>query len=665
MPAEAKTTTCPLDCPDACALDVEITDGRVTRVGPDAGSDYTAGFICGKVAGFPRRLYHPERIRHPLRRVGPRGEGGFERISWQEAIDTVAGNLRAIAQRWGGEAILPFHYGGSNGLLTDEFLDHLFFSRLGASRLAKTICALPATEVALGMYGKMPGVAFSDYPHARAIVVWGANPRGSNIHLVPYLKEARRRGAWVALVDPRRTLGEGEIDLHLPVLPGQDLPLALALIHRWREAGQLDREFVAGHADGLDPLLERAAEWPLERAAGTTGVGVEAIAELADRLAESDPALVRCGWGPERNRNGAQAIAAVLSIPSLLGKFGVRGGGYTLSNNGAVKFDRDAIIGRLDWRTRNLNMSQLGRLLCGDLDPPIKALFVYNANPAASVPDQRAVLRGLARDDLFTVVHDQVMTDTARWADIVLPAVTFLEGHDLRAGYGNYMLGGVVPVVRPEGEAISNMQLFSRLGRALGFDDEAFLLSDPELLRRAAAAVSLPGVEVDLELIAAGGQQGYDFDGAPPVQLATSHPLTPDGKIHLTPPVLGAEPYRWLPPDDDWPLALVSPASQRLTYSTFGECSLERLTITLHPDEAAARGLAAGDFVRVLNQRGEVHCRLATSAAMRPGVAAMPKGAWSRSSLNGETSTALCPDDGQVVGGAACFNDARVEVEAL
>jgi anaerobic selenocysteine-containing dehydrogenase len=654
-----RQTTCPLDCPDGCALEVEVADGRVERVAAAAASAHTAGFICGKVSGFAKRLYHPERLLHPLRRVGPKGEGGFERISWDEAIDTIAGNLRAIAERWGGEAILPFHYGGSNGLVTDELLDHLFFCRLGASRLAKTICALPATEVAVGMYGKMPGVAFSDYPHARAIVVWGANPRGSNIHLVPYLREARRRGAWIAQVDPRRTLAPDEVDLHLPILPGQDLPLALALIERWRLAGQLDRGFLAGHADGLEPLLERAAAWPLERAAAVSGVTAAAIAELADRLAAGDPALVRCGWGPERNRN------AVLAIPALLGKFGVPGGGYTLSNNGAVKFDREAVIGPLEWQTRRLNMSQLGRLLKGSLDPPIKALFVYNANPAATVPDQRAVLEGLARQDLFTVVHEQVMTDTARWADIVLPAVTFLEGHDLRAGYGSYMLGGVVPAVEPAGEAISNMQLFGRLGRALGFADEAFRLSDGEILRRAAAAVTLPGHRVDPGRIADGGQQTYDFDGAPPVQMATSRPLTADGRIHLTPPVLGAEPYRWLPPDEDWPLALVSPAGPRLTNSTFGESNLRRLAITVHPDEAAARGLAAGDLVRVLNQRGEVHCRLETSEAVRPRVAAMPKGAWARASLNGLTATALCPDDGQTVGGAACFNDARVEIRAL
>ena len=298
MAATTRTTTCPLDCPDACALDVEVTDGRVTRIGAAADSAHTAGFICGKVTGFTKRLYHRERILHPLRRVGPKGEGGFERISWDEAIDTIAGNLRAVAERWGGEAILPFHYGGSNGLVTDEFLDFLFFSRLGASRLSKTICALPATQVAQGMYGKMPGVAFSDYPRAKAIVVWGANPRGSNIHLVPYLQQARRRGAWIAQVDPRRTLADSEVDLHLPVLPGQDLPLALALIERWRAAGQLDREFLAGHADGLAPLLEQAAEWPLERAAQVTGLTAAAIAELADRLAAQQPLPGALRLGP-------------------------------------------------------------------------------------------------------------------------------------------------------------------------------------------------------------------------------------------------------------------------------------------------------------------------------------------------------------------------------
>lgn len=677
--AETRNTTCPMDCPDSCALEVRLEDGRVTAIGGGRDHPDTAGFICSKVARFARRLEHSERVLHPLRRVGPKGEGRFERISWDEAVAEVAARLAEVRDRWGGEAILPFHYGGSNGKLTDELLDSLFFARLGASRLDKTICAAPATAVALGMYGKMPGVAFGDYPEARCIVVWGANTRGSNIHLAPYLKEARRRGAFVAVVDPRRTFAREETDLHLPVLPGQDLPLALGLIGELERLGALDREFLTEWADGTEALLERAAEWPLERASAASGVAAEDVRRLAAEWAERSPAVVRCGWGLERNANGGQAVAAVLALPALTGKFTVRGGGYTLSNNGAARFDREALLGPLEWSTRRLNMSQLGRLLAGrapvpglaeaprdePLEPPIQALFVYNANPAATVPDQEAVLAGLSREDLFTVVHEQVMTDTARYADVLLPAVTFLEGHDLRVSYGSYVVGGVVPVVEPAGEARSNMRLFAALGRALDFEDPAFTWSDEELLRRAADALSMPGGPADGKRMVAGRQQRYDFPGGTPIQLQTVVPMTPDGRIHLAPEVLGPRPYEWRAPAAEGPLALISPASPHLISSSMGEYNLDRLTVTLHPDDAAARGLRRGQTVRVFNRRGEVCCHLVVSDLVRPGVAAMPKGAWQRASLNGRTATALCPDTAQVVGDGACFNDARVDVESL
>jgi anaerobic selenocysteine-containing dehydrogenase len=676
-PAAVRHTTCPLDCPDACHLEVTVREGRVEAIGGSHQHPDTAGFICSKVARFGRRLEHPDRILHPLRRVGAKGEGCFERVSWDEATAEIAARLRDVAARWGGEAILPFHYGGSNGKLTDGLTDDLFFARLGASRLAKTICAVPATEVALGMYGRMPGVAFGDFVHARTIVVWGANPKASNIHLVPYLKEARRRGAFIAQIDPRRTLGESECDLHLPVLPGQDLPVALAMIRHLEATGRLDREFLARWADGLETLLERASEWPVERAAAAAGVAAADIVLVAEALADGEPALVRCGWGLERNANGAQAIAAILALPALLGKFGVRGGGYTLSNGGAARFDRDAVLGPIRWTTRSLNMTQLGRLLAGrspqpgrgaaaegPLEPPVQALFVYNANPAATVPDQAAVLAGLAREDLFTVVHEQVMTDTALWADLVLPAATFLEGHDLRLGYGSYVVGGVVPVVAPAGEARTNPQLFAALARAMGFTDQPFHWSDEELLARAAAAVAFAGGPLETAAAASGLPRGYDFPGPRPVMFETVFPLTADGRVHLAPAVLGDRPFAWTPPADGYPLALITPASGRLISSTLGEFNLRELEVALHPTEAERRGLAAGDAVRVWNELGEVHCRLAVSSRVRPGVAAMPKGAWRKSSANGSTAAALCPDTAQVVGDAACFNDARVEIAA-
>lgn len=663
------TTTCVMDCPDGCGLEVRVEDGRITSIGPDRAGG--TEFICSKVARFGRRVYAPERITKPLRRVGEKGSGEFEEVSWDVALDEIVERFTGIKAEWGGEAILPYHYGGSNGILTDGLLDDLFFARLGSSRLAKTICAVPATEVAVGMYGKMPGVPFEDYPLAQCIVIWGANPKASNTHLVPHLREAKKRGAFIVQVDPKQTLSDRELDLHLPVLPGQDLPVALAMIEHWRQAGRLDDEFLAERSNGLETLLERAAGWSLDRAAEVSGVLASDLELLADRLADASPAVVRCGWGPERNRNGAHALAAILAIPALLGKFGVRGGGYTLSNNGGKTFDRAAVLGPIDHRARILNMTQLGRLIDPQSDdlpaPPLKALFVYNANPVASTPHQASIERGLARGDLFTVVHEQVMTDTARWADLVLPAVTFLEGTDLRVSYGDYVAGGVRPVVEPVGEARSNMQLFAELGRRLGFDDEAFTWSDDEILRRCTESLTLAGDPAS-ERIASGGRQSYGFanDEKPGVvQFGSVRPATPSGKVELAPSRLGPEPYNWLPPDNGYPLAMISPATAQLTNSIFGESSLDTLRVEIHPDDAATRQLSTGDAVRVFNGLGEVHCHARVSPAVRPGVVSLPKGAWKRSTLNGFTSVALCPDDAQVVGDAACFNDARVEVERL
>ncbi len=637
---------------------------RITAIGGGRDHPDTAGFICSKVAKFARRVDHAERLLHPAVRVGPKGEGRFERISWERAIDEIVARLEEVRRRWGAEAILPFHYGGSNGKLSDGFLDALFFARLGASHLGKTICAAPTTAVATEMYGKMPGVAFADYPHARLIVVWGANPRASNIHLVPYLREARRRGALLVTVDPRRTFAEGETDLHLPARPGTDLPLALALIRRLEEMEALDREFLERHAEGLEPLLEAARRWPLERAEEACGVPAGDIERLAVLYAESAPAVIRCGWGLERNRNGGRAAAAILALPALVGKFGVRGGGYSMSNSGAHRLDADGLLGIGPSSRRVLNMTRLGELLTGDLDPPVQALFVYNANPVATVPDQNRVLAGLAREDLFTVVHEQVMTDTARYADLLLPATTFLEHRDLQGGYGAYVLGGVAPVIPPRGEARSNVWLFAALGLAMGFEDEAFGWDEETALRRATEAIEWPGGRPDVEALLAGRNHSADFPGPSPIQFGDVLPRTADGRIHLTPPVLGSDPFRFEPPDQRFPLALISPATSRTISSTMGEYSLPRLELSLHPDDAASRGIGDGDPVRVFNDLGEVRCTARVDPHLRPGTAALPKGAWRRASANGLTAVALCPDHTGTAGGA-CFNDARVDVAIL
>lgn len=657
-------TTCTMDCPDTCALDVTVRDGRVVALHGRRDHPDTAGFICEKVSRFHERLYHPSRILHPLRRTGPKGEGRFETISWDAALSEIAQRFREVRERFGGEAILPFKYGGSNGFLGDGPVDDLFFARLGASRLAKTFCAAPTGEAAKGLYGKMPTTAFEDFVHARCIIIWGANPRVSNIHLLPYLKEARRRGAFVAVVDPLRTFPAADVDLHLPILPGTDLPLALALAREAESRGWLDRAFLEAHATGADDLLAAARRWDISRAAEVCGVDAEAIRQLAQAYQKARPALIRCGWGLERNRNGARAVAAILALPALYGKFGVKGGGYALSNSGAVRLDASRLCDMPPWTTRMLNMSRLGTLLQEPLAPPIAALYVYNCNPVATAPDQNAVIQGLKREDLFTVVHEQVMTDTARYADIVLPAATFLEQHEIKRGYGSYVVGGVQPAVAPQGEARPNEAVFSALAARLGFTDELFTWDTETLMRRMAGA--LAGLEGQAGPSLEGGIQVATFSGGTPIQFDTVMPRTPDERGHLAPAFLGEDPYRFEPVEaDGFPLALLSPASSKMTSSTFGEFNYPQLRLAMNPADAAARGIAQDDLVKVWNGRGEVRCPADLTDRARPGVVVLPKGAWMASSANGRTAAALAPAHVEPASGGACYNDARVEVARL
>jgi anaerobic selenocysteine-containing dehydrogenase len=663
-----------MDCPDACSLAVRVAEGRIEKISGTRENPVTAGFICDKVSQFARRVYHPDRLQVPLRRTGSKGQGSFERMSWDAALAEIAARFHEIRQRWGGEAILPYHYGGSNGFLNDGLLDDYFFARIGASRLARTLCATPASEVSLGMYGKMPGVAFEDYPLAKCIIVWGANPKASNIHLVPYLKKARSNGAFIAVVDPRSNFSSAEVDLHLAIYPGTDLPVALAMIGLWNEQGLLDRDFLEQHtADGLDTLLTAAAKWPLDRAASAARVAATDIRRLADAYASAAPAVIRCGWGLERNVNGGQAIAAVLAMPALLGKFGITGGGYTLSNSGAGKLDTKKILGDFAWNTREINMSQLGRVLAGTgglmnggaanaLAPPVKALFVYNCNPAATAPDQEAVLRGLEREDLFTVVHEQVMTDTALHADLVLPATTFLEHHDIRRGYGAYITGGIQPAIAACGEAKPNEEVFALLGRAMGFPDKPFRWDSVTLKRKTAEAFKMAGQPAPVEPLVGGGLVRYDFPGERPVQFRTVMPQTADRKIHFAPACLNPRPFHFEAiANERYPLALISPANTKMVSSTFGEFNYPELRVLMHPHDAAARNIREGDTVRVFNELGEVRCRARVSGRVREGVVSMAKGAWMKSSANRRTATALCPQTAGT-GGGACFNDARVEV---
>jgi len=665
-PAAAPATAvlpsaCPLDCPDACSLEVRVEEGRVVKVDGSRVNPITDGYICAKVRRLPEHLYGPDRLLYPAVRRGPKGSGTFERISWDEALDLAAAKMREAHERRGGEAILPFSYGGSNGLLTQDTTDARLFRRLGASRLARTVCAAATGRAATGLYGKMPGVAFQDFPEARLIVLWGVNPSASGIHLVPILQEAQRRGARLVVVDPHRTPLAKKADLHLMVRPGGDLPLALAVI-RWLFAeGRADLGFLAEHATGAEELRRRAEPWTFERAAEASGVPAEEIERFASLYADSSPAVIRAGWGFERNRNGGSAVAAVLALPAVAGKFGVRGGGHVLSNSGAWSVDRREAIGEPEPSTRVVNMNRLGETL-ERADPPVEVLFVYNCNPLATMPDQERVRRGLLREDLFTVVFDQVRTDTALYADLVLPATAFLEHREVSRGYGALVLYDSAPVVAPAGEARSNPEVFASLCQRLGLDRAGEPGSAAEL---ADTFLASDRVRSELE------SRGYAAPdcGPAPVQFLDSFPLTPDRKVHLVPEALDRESpyglYTWQedPATERYPLALVSPATNRTISSTFGQLYRERVALEIHPEDAASRGIAAGDVIRVWNELGEVRTTARLSADLRPGVVLLPKGLWSHNTLSGTTANALAPDTYTDLGEGACFNDARVQVE--
>jgi len=665
MLTQTLPSVCPMDCPDTCSLDVEVVDGRVTKLRASDLNPVTQGFICAKVGDYAKHVYSDERLLYPMRRAGKKGSGKFARLSWDEALREICERFTAIKSQWGGEAILPFNYGGSNGMLGQGTSDTAFFNKLGVSQLEHTVCAAPTTAVAKAMYGKMPGVAFQDYVQARFILIWGANPKASNIHLVPYLKQAKAAGAKIAVVDPRLNFSKDEIDLHLPVYPGADVVVALAMINYWREHNLLHREFIAQHTVGSEILLQKAAEYSLDKAARIAHVEASAIEKLAQMYAETEPAVLRCGWGLERNRNGGQAAATILAMPALLGKFGKRGGGYTMSNSGAYRVDDNKRVEAAPAQTRELNMSLLGKILLEENNPPVKGIFVYNCNPVATIPNQNAVIQGFQREDLFTVVFEQVMTDTAVFADIVLPAVTFLEQKEIKKAYGSYALQYMEPVIPPLGEAKPNEEVFALLGRAMGWDDRAFHEDTEAWLRRAVESVG--GIKnLNFEKLKKEKIVFFDFPEPAPIQFVTAFPWTSDGKAHLAPGVLGENPFVYLENDNhDFPLTLISPATGKLISSSFGEFNLPELFLTTHPADARQRAIKSGDTVRVFNQYGEVRCRVKFSESVCQGVVSMPKGAWRKASQNGQTATALAPDTVSFVGGGACFNDARVEVTRL
>ena len=655
---EQRQSACPLDCPDACSLTVTVDGGRVVEVNGDRRGPITDGFVCGKVRKIADHLYGADRVLFPTIRG--------ERVSWDAALDHIAAKLTEIRERWGGAAILPYHYGGSNGWLTEGALATRFFRRVRASVLDRTYCASATSAAQGGVVGAMPGVVLEDYALAKLIVVWGTNLHATGIHLVPVIERAREAGAKLVVVDPRATPLARRADLHIPLRPGTDLPVALAIIHALFERGHADLAFLDRHAAEVDVLRERAARWSIDAAAREAHIDPALLDRFVELYAASSPAAIRIGYGPERNRNGGSAIAAIMAIAAVGGKFGVRGGGFTMSNGDSARWrvTPEAAIAEEPSIVRHVNMGNLASALATLSDPPLKAVFIYNCNPAATAPDQTAVLEQLRRDDVFVVCHEQVWTDTARLADVVLSSTAMLEHREVSRGYGTMRLYDSRPVATPPGEARSNNQVFAALLDRMGLTRPGDPTTDDELV-----AAIFASHEAGTGLRAQLDERGSATPsvGEHPIAFVDVFPTHPDRKIHLVPGPLERESgglyvYKPDPRTDDYPLALISPALATQISSTFGQLRTAPGQLEMSAADAAARGIKTGDNVRIWNARGEFRCTAKITADLREGVCLLPKGLWHKHMQTGRTANAVIPEGFADLGGQIAWNDARVQV---
>ena len=689
---------CPHDCPDACGLvtTVDPETGRAVALRGDRGHSFTRGFLCQKVANYLDRVYHPERLLYPMRRVGSKGAGRFERISWAAAVGEIAARLRAVAASPDGpQAVLPFSYAGTMGKLMYASLDRRFFHRYGASLLDRTICATAGAagcDVTLGTRAVIDPEAAV---HARYIINWGSNTAVTNIHFWKVEHEARKRGARIVTIDPYRSPTAAKSDWWLPVRPGTDAALALGVMHVVFREGWQDQDYLDRHCVGGAELRARVlTDYRPERVAAITGLtpaDIETFAREYGRSRElyGGPALIRLNYGLQRHGGGGAAVRAVTCLPALTGDWRYPGGGALLSTSKAYPFD-DAYLTRPDLippGTRTVNMTRLAEALHGELPgPPVRALFVYNSNPAAVCPDQSRVLSGLKRDDLFTVVHEQFRTDTADHADILLPATTQLEHFDLHGSYGHLYVQANNAAIAPLGEAKPNTEVFRLLAREMGYEPELFDVSDEDLARGAMNPVGGYGYP----LREAFDGIGFDDVKAGPVRLnlpADWAPFaaggfgTPTGKCELyseREARAGRDPLpQYLPPHEDpqtrpdlaakYPLQMLTPPAGSFLNSSFVNVDVLRktageVTVEIHPTDAAARGIAAGQTVTVFNDRGRFRARAVVAESVKPGVVVSLGLWWSRytdDGVNCNTTTSTALTD---LGGGATFFDNLVEV---
>lgn len=679
-------SVCPHDCPDACAMLAYVEDGRIVRVAGDPDHPVTRGAICGKAAKYIERLYSPDRVLHPYRRVGPKGEGRFARITWDEALDVVATRLTEVVDRYGGEAVLPYSFAGTMGVANIASMDRRFFSRLGASELARTICSAAGSAgyvYTMGLRGGTDPEATAD---ARYIIAWGVNVVTTNMHQMTFIQQARRKGAKLVVIDVHRNRTTPFADWFLHIHPGTDAALALGMMHVIVGERLYDADFIARRTVGFEALAERVAAYPPERVAAITGLARDDIVRLAREYATTQPAFIRIGNGLQHHTNGGMAARAITCLPALVGAWRYPAGGAIKSNQGYAHMNEQARLrpdllgGR---QPRTISMNQLGSALL-EADPPVRALFVYNSNPAIVAPDQTRVLRGLAREDLFTVVHEQLMTDTAKYADVLLPATTHFEHSDLYTSYWHLYVQLARPAIEPLGEAKSNVELFGLLAKRMGFDEACFDDDVDDILRQALDNPANPWLRgITLERLAQEPWLRLDVprDQAPLADL----PLpTPSGKIELSSSRLaeaGLDPlpdYVPLPEGTDaqgqgdgrFPLLFITPPNHRFLNSTYADMPSNlraevRPTLDIHPRDAARRGVDDGALVRAYNGRGACQLYARVTEDVRPGVVVSQGLWWGRNSPDGLGVNATTPERLADLGGGATFFTNGVEVEPV
>ena len=644
---------CPLDCPDGCSWEVTVEDGVAVGLRGNKAHPVTRGALCVKVNRYLEQVNSPDRITYPMRRVGRKGEGKFERITWDQALDEITARLMGVIDEYGGEAIWPFLGTGSLGYIQglEGFAGRRFFNVLGASLHDPTICSVSGSTGVKYTLGVGGGMDPEDFAKSGLILLWGSNPLTSGHHIWKFIQDS---GAYTVAIDPVRSRTAERCDEHLAPLPGTDAALALGLMHVIVSSGAHDEKYIAEHTEGWDEFRGRIEEFTPERVAGITGLPVETIVELGERIARTRPTAIRASQGMQRHAGGGMALRALACLPAVTGDWAIPGGGLHYSTSGHFQLNMMDIV-RFDLLpnpVRMLSQSRVGRDLLERTDPPVKALFVIAANPVGSNPDQRRVIEGLSREDLFTVVLEHFPTDTVDYADIVLPATMQPEHLDVIAAYGNLYMAWNEKAVEPRGECLSTTETFRRLARRMGLEEPALYDSDEELAR-----TLLKGYDIDR----------LRADGYLKVQLRR----VPAEKVMFTSPraeMAGHDPLPgYTPPSDPGSgLVLISAAAHHFLNTTFGSNpELRRREgesrVTIHPDDAAARGIADGTPILVANARGSFEAVADVSDRVRTGVAATTKGRWAKFT-NGATVNATIAERDSDFNGGAVFHDNRVEI---